>query len=437
MTLLILCTIALLTLAMYFSALNLALIRQRRSMIERRLEESDRGDEGAWLIQQREPIVIIVGLLRTIARVGVFAGVLLAFYIDREAPLFDVRLLLWSALIAIPLLWFFTTVLADAIARYAGVGLIARSIWLLRAIGTLGYPLAHALMLLDTVIRRLFGADENERETHRNELLRSIEDTQREGALAPDAAAMLENVVQFTHTDVSEIMTPRTEIDAIELSQDLASIRKFISDEGHSRLPVFEEDLDHIRGVLYVKDLIRYLGAQAPDFKLLDSLRQPIFVPETKPVSDLLRNFQQSEVHMAIVVDEYGGTAGLVTIEDVLEEIVGEIHDEHDPDEDAEPTIVKGENGVSEVDGRFHIHDLNSQLGLSIPESADYDTVAGFVLASLGRVPRAGEQFESHNARFTAIDVTATQVMKIGIEVLEPVAEATNGRKNGHPSGHE
>ena len=153
-------------------------------------------------------------------------------------------------------------------------------------------------------------------------------------------------------------------------------------------------------------------------FRLQPLLRSPIVVPETKVVADLLADFQQSEVHMAIVVDEYGGTAGLVTIEDVLEEIVGEIKDEHEGDVEEEPELRSTANGSYEVDGRFHVDDLNEALELNLPEDEEYDTVGGYLMACLGRVPDQGDSWDSENVRLTALETTATQVSLIGIEKL-------------------
>ena len=280
------------------------------------------------------------------------------------------------------------------------------------------YPLVKAVSFIDEVVRRLSGAKLNDQDQHEAELLRSIEETHREGGLDEDAASMLENVVEFTNTDVAEIMTPRTDIDGIAITDDLGSIRSFITKVGHSRIPVFKDNLDHLIGILYVRDLVPYLGEDANDFRLEPLLRQPIIVPETKPVRELLADFQKSEVHMAIVIDEYGGTEGLVTIEDVLEEIVGEIRDEHEPEGEEEPALVAIDERQAEVDGRYHIDDLNERLGLAIPEDDDFDTVGGFVLSQLGHVPSEGEAFEAHNARFTALATAPTHVHRVRIELL-------------------
>jgi CBS domain containing-hemolysin-like protein len=313
-----------------------------------------------------------------------------------------------------------TSVFASALARHASTGIVSGVLPLLRLLVLVCSPLTRGLGFIDEAVRRLSGANLRERDEEvEAELLRSIGDTHREGGLDEKSAALMENVVEFSSTDVGEVMTPRTDIDGIELTNDLTAIRSFIQKVGHSRIPVFEENLDHIVGVLYVKDLVTFLGEDPQSFELRPLLRQPIVVPETKPVRELLADFQRSEVHMAMVIDEYGGTAGIVTIEDVLEEIVGEIHDEHDDADDVVPALETIDDRRAEVDGRYHIDDLNEELGLALPEDAEFDTIGGFVLATLGHVPTEGESFEAHDARFTAIAATPTHVQRIAIELLE------------------
>ena len=226
---------------------------------------------------------------------------------------------------------------------------------------------------------------------------------------------MLENVVEFRTTDVGEIMTPRTDVEGIEHTDDLHEIRKIVLESGRSRIPVYEENIDHILGILYVKDLVAFFGEEDESFNLLSILRQPIVVPDTKPVQELLGDFQRSEVHMAVVIDEYGGTAGIVTIEDVIEEIVGEIRDEHDDAEPDEPKLVRVNDGLVEVDGRYNIDDLNDELSWELPEDEEYDTLAGFVLAHLGHVPEVGEVLEAFAKRFTTLEASATQINRISI----------------------
>jgi CBS domain containing-hemolysin-like protein len=277
-------------------------------------------------------------------------------------------------------------------------------------------PLLAAVGFVDEVVRRLTGANLREDEKE-EELLNSIEDSRREGEIDPVAATLLQRAVVFGQTTVASVMTPRTDIEAFELTDDLAAIRTQLAESGHSRVPVYEESLDQIVGILYVRDLVRFFGDSASDFRLRSMLREPLRVPETKPLGELLRDFQLAEVHMAVVVDEYGGTSGICTIEDVLEEIVGEIHDEHEPADEQPPLMVPAGDGRFEADGRVSISEVNERLGLSLPEDGDFDTVAGYLLDRFGRVPATGEREESPEATFVIIAAGPTKIDRVAIEM--------------------
>ena len=411
--------------ASYLASLVLALLRTRRSALQRRFEELGRPDDGAWIISNRDSVIITVSFLRTVMRLAFFASVLVAIVGLGEEQRMSLSDLFLSGGIATLLIWLSTSVLSNAIAEHAGTGLILRSMPLLRICAFIGRPAASGLSFIDEAVRRLAGASPRDEQEVEAELLRSIEDTQREGGLDPDAATMLENVVEFRSTDVAAIMTPRTDIEGIELTDDLARIRTFITEAGHSRIPVYTDNLDHIVGILYIKDLIRYLGTDVKDFKLKATLRKPLVVPETKSLPELLADFQKHEVHLAIVIDEYGGTAGLVTIEDVLEEIVGEIYDEHEPEDEEIPEFTSVDERRAEVDGRFHIDDLNELMPLELPEDEDYETVGGYLMSELGRVPEVGEVHETPRARFIVLEATETNIRKIGIELTEPQPAAS------------
>ena len=411
----------------WIAALKLALIGPSRTLVTLRLEDRGRARSAAWLGTNFDAAIFAVSLVLLIGQFALFALVLAETVELRTETSLSWSNLLLSGLISVALLWVFTTVLAVALARHVGAGLLVTGLPLVRVITRLCLPLTFAASFIDEVVRRLSGANLHDEDQTEAELLRSIDQTHRKGGLDEEAASMLENVVEFTNTDVAEIMTPRTDIQGIELTDDLAEIRAFISDVGHSRIPVYRENLDEILGILYVRDLVPLLGEDAEHFALEPLLRQPIIVPASKSVRDLLADFQRSEVHMALVVDEYGGTEGLVTIEDVLEEIVGEIRDEHEPDGDEEPTLTTIDDTRAEADARYHIDDLNERLGLHLPEDDDFDTIGGFVLAQLGHVPTEGESFESHDARFTAIETAPTHVQRVGIELLCPPGPDGNG----------
>jgi len=344
---------------------------------------------------------------------------LLCWLIGTGALNIDSLWIVGSSTIALTMLWMGPIALSNAMAKYVGANMAGRNAWVIRWAALGGYFIAWLPQLIDEIVKRLSGANLKTNGNHGDaeaELLRSIEKQQRQGVIDQSAAALMENVVDFASTDVGEVMTPRTEIEGIEFTDDLAVIRSFIREEGHSRIPVFEEDLDHIVGILYVKDLVPFLGEDAADFLLRPLLRTPIVVPDTKPVQDLLADFQRAEVHLAIVVDEYGGTAGLVTIEDVLEEIVGEIYDEHEDGDDDEPDLAEYDDGTWQVDARFHIDDFNEALGVDLPEDDEYDTVGGWALAIVGRVPDPGEVIESQGLRCTVLEAMPTHIVRLKVE---------------------
>jgi len=424
--LLILILVSCAIIAAWSSALRLSLQDPSRSELEQRLrrrnagpEESEETSRVEWIFTRRSRLVTEFAFLRIICSVAVTVSYLVIFA-DRgaEASL-DAGDLVLAGVVSAFTLWLLTGVVAGSLATHLGTLLLVRTLPMLRLVDLVLGPLAGISGVIDEAVRRLSGANLQEAEAS-DRLRRSIEDTTLGGDLNEVAAEMLENVVDFTNTEVGTVMTPRTEIEGIQSTDDLAAIRSIIIEAGHSRIPVYGDNLDEIRGILYVKDLVPYLGTEVEDFRLDRLLRQPIRVPETKPVQDLLGDFQRSEVHMAIVVDEYGGTSGLVTIEDVLEEIVGEIQDEHDTEEELPPAIARVGDDRWEMDARFQIYDLNEMLETALPEDDDFDTVAGFILERLGRVPEAGESVEDLGLRFEVLEAEPTRIERVAVIRLQP-----------------
>jgi CBS domain containing-hemolysin-like protein len=212
-------------------------------------------------------------------------------------------------------------------------------------------------------------------------------------------------------------MTPRTEMHMIPLSTPWEEVVENIIDSGHTRVPVYDKSRDDIVGILYSKDLLPELAKCADESRkpLNALLRKPLFVPETKPVDDLLRLFQKSRTHIAVVLDEFAGVSGLVTIEDVLEEIVGEIDDEYD--QKAEAEILKIDDDVCEAVGRAHVDEINEVMGFALPEEEDFDTIGGFVFAEFGRVPTPGETITWQDmVRLTVLEASRRRVNRVRLE---------------------
>jgi CBS domain containing-hemolysin-like protein len=238
-----------------------------------------------------------------------------------------------------------------------------------------------------------------------------------EALIEQDERRLIQSIFEFGTTLVREVMTPRPDVVAVRAETTFAELRALLKEQTYSRIPVFKESLDNILGVVFVKDLIQLSGDET---RAIDSLVRPAyFVPETKNVSDLLREFQRQRVQIAIVVDEYGGTAGLVTLEDLIEEIVGEIRDEYD--EEAETVTDEG-NGVFVFSAKVNIDEVAERLGVAI-EREGFETVGGFILSSLGRVPTVGERFDVDGLCVEVLEAERRRVHKVRIRRRQPSVE--------------
>jgi magnesium and cobalt transporter len=240
----------------------------------------------------------------------------------------------------------------------------------------------------------------------RVELLETLKEAQADGLIDADALSMIEGVFQVGELAARDILIPRAQIDWIDINGSVEDTIAEVIRAAHSRFPVYENNRDNVIGILLAKDLLRH--SQEEDFQLRDWLRPAVFIPESKRLSVLLKDFRDHRNHIAIVVDEYGGVAGLVTIEDVLEQIVGDIEDEHDTD-DIEDNIISLEDGKFRIRGITELEQVNEVLKTSF-EDEDNDTLAGFILKKLGRVPHKGESLNIDNIHFEVQRADARQL---------------------------
>ena len=263
--------------------------------------------------------------------------------------------------------------------------------------------------------------------SHRTDNLeQAIIEARDEGKLESDEGSMLLSILRLDDVQVQDIMTPRTDFHCLPTGASLAEAVVHAADSGHSRLPVYQDTRDNIVGIIHAKDMLHAMLAPDRDQLTIDSImRPPFFVPETKFVGDLLQEFRLRKNHLAIVVDEYGGTSGLVTIEDVLEEIVGEIEDEHDaPKED---DIVETAPGVLSLSGRAFLEDLR-QYGITIPDD-EVDTIGGYLSLEAGHVPCKGEEFTVGNWRFTVDEADLKQILHVVATCLDTERQGENVAK--------
>ena len=332
-----------------------------------------------------------------------------------------------AIVITLAITLFSSIAIPHAIAKYAGaqfIGVFARPLLTLRLIAL---PITQIMHGVDSIVRQLTGtSDAPQPEEVEQDILAAVEEGEKDGVVDKTERQMFEAVIRFGDTTVSQIMTARPEMVGIDLHGTLDQIKDVLEASGHSRLPVYEGSLDKIVGVLYARDLLKFLGRPASEFNVQNAIRSAYYVPETKQLRDLLTDFRVRKVHMAIVLDEYGGTSGLVTIEDVLEELVGDISDEHEP---ANAAMLRQISVTTwEADARVYLDEFNRRTGLKLPEDAGFDTLGGYVSTSIGHIPEVGEVLKAPFATFTTLDAEPQKINRIRIDLITAPAENTVGR---------
>ncbi len=401
----------------------------------RRLRENDRD-----LSDRLEEFLLhaprrrLTGHLALLAAVVALAVTLAAWHLRASIPP------VWKAvaIAAFPAAIFTATEILDATLGLKAAALLLRAVSAFTSI--LFWPFAFLLLPLEALARahrRNADPDTAGQVTAEDEIRSLLEDDDTDaphadsGVSAPiddlesDEKRMLNGVINLDKTLVHEIMTPRVDIDAIREDTTIDEAKRAIARSGHSRIPVFEKSIDAISGILYAKDLLDETRIQGIS-SLKDLLHPPVFIPETKNVSDLLDEFRKAHIHIAVVLDEYGGTSGLVTIEDILEEIVGEIQDEYDRDEPPPGGATPQPDGSLTADARMTIWEVNQALDLEISEEEGYDTLGGYIMAALGRIPRTGEHLETPDL---VIDILSASPRKLNtVKIRRAAADGTAPR---------
>ena len=265
---------------------------------------------------------------------------------------------------------------------------------------------------------RLFGFDPNadEEQVTEEEIRMMVDVGEEKGVIEETQKEMIDNIFEFDDIDVGDIMTHRTDMAAVEITKPIEEVVSLAIEEGFSRIPVFEEDQDNIVGIIHVKDLLCYIGKKIPStVTIKDIMRKAFYVPETKSCGDLFKEMTAAHVQFAVVVDEYGGTAGVVTIEDLVESIVGNIQDEYD-NEDEE--ISRVDENTYTIDGVTDLDEVDELVGVELPEG-DYDTLGGFLISLLGYLPQDGEltQVDYENLHFTVLNVEDRRIGKVKVEI--------------------
>ena len=377
-------------------------------------KNSDSKDLAERLGENAEKLILTCSLFRLISNMCILL-LLVSVFVDPGQAKSRFGFAADSALafgVATAVFSIFSLAIPHAWAKYAGEKILSRTHGSLAFFAFIASPVLCIFRLYDGGVRRLAGivetTPEERHEEKQEEFLTRLEQHRTEGALDEEEQEMIENVLELSSSTADEIMTPRTDIVAVEVNSDLQKVLETIAIAGHTRVPVYEDNIDKLIGLVYAKDLLTEIG------KLRDKMREAYFVPETKPLRVLLHEFQNRKLHIAIVLDEYGGTAGIVTLEDILEELVGEITDEYE-ETPAEP-VKKIDGNTIEADARTYIDDLNDEFELNLPEDEDYDTVGGFVFSRLGYIPKTNETFDYEDLKFTIASAEARRIRRIRIQ---------------------
>lgn len=419
------CGASLLTLL--FSTLTYSLRDYSRAKLSDALTRRGMGDWFQKFIDRNEELIFTTALARLVGNLLLLIFMLETF---RQPGWSSWANYVIGTVVTFGLGMFCSVAIPHALAQHAGAAILAGHARFLFFWAALLSPLTILMRGTDRLVKNLAGTSGGDEPGEKaqeleQEILSVVEEGEKEGVVDETEKEMIASVIEFRDTTVGQIMAARTEIIALPLDASLGHVKRSLEESGHSRLPVYDGTLDKIVGVLYARDLLEYVGVPAERFDIRAAMRQPLYVPKTKNLRDLLSDFRIQKIHIAIVLDEYGGTAGLVTIEDVLEEIIGDISDEHEPHE--LPMFQRLTDSSAEADARMYVDELNRIMGLNLPEDAGYDTLGGFLSTTVGRIPPVGTVFEHGAVRYTILDAEPQKVNRVRIELIaQPAAAPTS-----------
>ncbi len=410
----------------FFAATEIAYISLNDAKIEKQAKE---GNKKAKQIEKmlKTPSkflatiqigITLAGFLSSAFASDAFANIL-APVLNNIMPILSVET--WKAIsiiIITIILSFFTLIFGELVPKRIGMKNAEKvsffSIGIIRAISIIAAPFVKFLTFVTNSISKLLGIGENEEETVTEEEIKMMIDQGKEkGTIEEDEKELLNNVFEFNDIVVSEIMTHRTDIFAIDQNTSLAELLEEISSEDYkySRIPVYDETIDEIQGIIYIKDVLKNINKKT--LKVKNIMKKAYFVPQNKMIDELFKEMQKNKMQMAIVLDEYGGTAGLITMEDILEELVGDIYDEYD---EVEEEYKKIDENTYILSGSMTIYDVNKLIDADIPEG-DYDTLSGFLQEEMGRIPQEEEKpiIETKNVTYKIEEYEDKRIVKVKV----------------------
>lgn len=357
------------------------------------------------------PRSLLVSILTGNTIINVAIGSLAAIITYRISP-DNPNLILLQVIVVSTVLIIFGEILPKTIAMRSSNKFANSVYYPLRFFIILLYPLTLLLNGINKLVLKLVPKEEKPFDTE-EELEILAELGEEKGSLDEEESDMIRSIIKFDDKTVREIMTPRVDMLSLPSNSSIDDAMDLISNKQFSKIPLYKDNIDEVNGVIYAKDLVPYLIGSRPNVKLKSISRDVYFVPEQKPIDDLLNDFKEKKISLAIVVDEWGGTSGLVTLEDIVEEVMGEIRDPYDIENSP---VSKLNNGSFIVDGKISIYDLEEEIeGMSFPEDRDYDTLGGLILDSLEDIPKEGELVIHDEWRIKVLDLDGNRITKVQI----------------------
>ncbi|HTX54021.1 MAG TPA: hemolysin family protein [Candidatus Baltobacteraceae bacterium] len=414
----------------FFAGSEVALLSARRSQFQQLAAQGDPAAARVLSLKadpDRFLAMVQVGLtfVSTLASaVGGAAAVRTLSPLIRDIPAAQAIAEPLAIALVVTAITYVTLIIGELVPKTLGLRYaVSIALWVSRPLDTLARvaaPLVRLLTASNRCVLRILGIKGGIERSFISEaeVMHMVQEGREQGVFNQTEQELIHSVFEFTESSVKEVMIPRPRIQALDINMPVPDLLAFVVESGKSRYPVYRGSLDSVQGIVYDKDLFRLLAERKP-IVLSQILHPAFFAPETAQISHLLRAMQRRRMPMALIIDEYGGLEGLVTVEDLIEEIVGEIQDEADREAQAVKVL---RDGSYLVDASISIHDLADQHNLVFPESADYETLAGFVLAQLQRLPRGGEIVTYQNWRLTIVEMDGRRIARVKLEPREPAA---------------
>ena len=398
--------IILLIFSAFFSSLETALFHLKAS--------SNKNETVKKLLKNPKKLLsnLLTGNTIVNIAIGSLSAVYTLNYISPNSSLSVPNLLLIQVSVITLILLIFGEIIPKTYAIVKSEKLANSSAKLLDFVLKIIYPVAFVFHKITNLIIKLLPIKKEQSFDSEEELIMLAEVGEEEGMLDHEESDMIQSVFEFKNKLVKEIQTPRVDISALDSTSSLDDAMDLIMKKKFSKIPVYKDTVDNIKGILYAKDIIPYLIGSRPSIDLLKLTRTPYFTPETKPIDEVLQEFKIKKTSIAVVVDEWGGTSGLLTLEDIVEEVMGEFRDPYDK---GEYEIVEQDDGTIIVDGSINIYDIEEYFNINFPDDRDYDTLAGFILDSIGDIPKKGEEVKFDNFIFKVILLDQNRIEKIKV----------------------